>query len=87
MATIAVVAQSKIGSVKVPDVRTADRLTIARMVYGCSHCPGLETQLETLHISYHSYFVEDHADLVEKRKFRSGIYVVEYGVRPYDEPS
>ncbi len=36
----------------------------------CSHRPNLEKELETLNIPYRTYFVEDHADLVEKFSIR-----------------
>ncbi len=36
----------------------------------CSHRPNLEKDIESLHIPYRRYFVEDHADLVEKFSIR-----------------
>ncbi len=38
----------------------------------CSHRPNLERELESLHIAYRMYFVEDHPDLAAK--FLSGIH-------------
>ena len=36
----------------------------------CTHRQNLEKELESLHIPYRMYFVEDHADLVEKFAIR-----------------
>ena len=36
----------------------------------CTHRPDLEKELESLHIPYRMYFVEDHPDLVEKFSIR-----------------
>jgi glutaredoxin len=36
----------------------------------CSHRPKLEKELESLQISYRTYFVEDHPALVEKFSIR-----------------
>ena len=36
----------------------------------CTHRQNLEKELECVGIPYHTYFVEDHADLVEKFSIR-----------------
>lgn len=36
----------------------------------CTHRPNLERELEHLQVPYHTYFVEDHADLVEQFAIR-----------------
>jgi hypothetical protein len=36
----------------------------------CSHRKNLEPELESLRIPYRVYFVEDHADLIEKFPIR-----------------
>ena len=36
----------------------------------CTHRPHLEKELESLHIPYGMYFIEDHPDLVEKFSIR-----------------
>ena len=36
----------------------------------CTHRKNLETELKSLRIPYRVYFVEDHADLVEKFSIR-----------------
>jgi hypothetical protein len=47
---------------------TMDVMIIATKA--CSHRQNLEKELESLHIPYRVYFVEDHADLVEKFSIR-----------------